>query len=491
MKWIWIQKAKQFCNPNLTRNDYLSCIISGLLLVLSFPPFEFSIFIFVALSPALHRLPGLTSKKQFAYMGFFTGLAFHLPLLYWLIHVTLPGWFLLSILLSVFWSLTFIALQLIPDKTYRPFCWALIWALVESMRSLGYFSFAWGYLGHSLVNWHRVSGFIVPWVGVPGLSFIIFLLNIEFSKLTYTRFLSEKQYRKTCIISAISVISIFFIESIPYNKSIESRDKTLTVALLQGNFEQEIKESASSEEAIDVYLELSADAMAHLPDLLIWPESSITVPINYSPEIVERILEFVNLNDVEMLVGTVYGDYLGKSKWDFHNRAILFTPDKKINLTEYPLDLSTFQKYDKMHLVPYGEWVPFYDIWPFMHIETLIEEAGAGIFQQGETLTLFELRNGLKFSVSICFESTLSRQNYQRYKSGADFIVNITNDAWFKRSAGLKQHFIQCQFRAMEINRPVLRAANTGITASIDQHGQILDQITDNQRGYCITQIQF
>ncbi|MBD3266135.1 hypothetical protein GF373_05650 [bacterium] len=119
-------------------------------------------------------------------------------------------------------------------------------------------------------------------------------------------------------------------------------------------------------------------------------------------------------------------------------------------------------------------------------IEQAIENAGVGLKDPGTALELIETQEGFTYGVAICFESTLAGQNARAVRMGADFLAVITYDSWFRRSAGLKQHFIQCAFRAAENRCYVARSANTGITGVFDPTGRLVKTLAPHETGICV-----
>ncbi|MGC9328249.1 MAG: apolipoprotein N-acyltransferase [Candidatus Hinthialibacter sp.] len=481
--WMW-KKTIVFLKPNLVRSEVFSALATGILLVLVYPPFNLTPLLAIALIPLFLAIQN-GRPRQNAAMGFLAGFIFYLGLLQWLHHVTSAGMLALVVYLSILFS----AKCVMIGWSKRFTCWipisALIWVGVEYLRSWGSLSFAWGYLGHGLDPVDSLKQ-ITYWIGVPGLSFFAAGFNAslaEEAKLVYERLWKKEtrttpQSRTAAAHAALAFFLVAFVFIHLYGQAVihsmqhrESAESTINVALIQGAFDQDRKESASEEETLRVYLDQSERSLEEKPDLIVWPESTITMPLEYYAKGTARIQQFVDENNVEMLIGAVSGRYTAERKWRFQNNAFLFSPGVQFDLTREPVDLSPLPVYSKIHLVPFGEWIPFGQYWPFYYIETLIEEAGAGIFQPGETITIFDTRDGVRFAVTICFESTLPRLWRRAKNQGADFMINLTNDAWYRRSAGLQQHFSQCCFRAAENRLYVARAANTGISGLISPSG--------------------
>lgn len=505
--WNW-KKTIRFLKPTLGWNDAAIAIGSAILLILIYPPFNISLLLAVALIPLFYRLqPG---RFRFnAELGFLTGIVFYSGLLHWLHYVTLGGLAALIIYLSLIFSLTGVVVGWTKQFSFWLVLAAFVWAGVEYLRSLGSLSFAWGFLGHGfyLIDPMRQAAY---WVGVPGLSFLVAGLNASLSaELDWFLIRFQKKndvaiYSRNRIILQRIILLLFF--SIAgfcqfYGQTVmqqihQPNDKTrlFHVALIQGAFEQEQKESMPVEETLNVYLDLSARSLDPnpnwpRPDLIVWPESTLTMPLEYLPVELNRIQSFVNQGDVELLVGSVSGQYTEDGKWRFWNNAFLFSPGTEFDYSQEPIDLSSLPTYSKTHLVPFGEWIPLGQYWPFHYIETLIEEAGAGIFQPGKNQRIFQNRQGVRFAVTICFESTLPSLWQQANSRGVDFMINITNDAWYRRSAGLEQHLSQCCFRAAENRLYTVRAANTGISAVIDPSGKVAARIPPFESAYGVYSI--
>ncbi len=512
-----LKRMKIWLKPTLTKNDLLACAASGILLSLPFPPWEYYLFIWIALVPLFYRIQYQEHKAN-AWRGFITGLIYYAGLLFWLYHVTIPGMILLILLHAFIYAVLAVLTGVLFRRWYGIPLIALIWSLFEFLQQIGPFSFAWGFLGHSLFPWVELLQ-ITPWMGVAGLSFFIVTVNLSISelfvylqknwkvlieKLRWDFIKGNRNFAAVCLLCGLFVIVLlhgygrYVIRTYESSFGRQGCPPCVTnreiisyrVALIQGNFKQDVKQSLPVKEALHILLELSRSSLAENPDLIVWPESSIPVPINYWPSIVESINNFVEENEVDLLVGAVYGEYGSDKDWTFYNRALFFTPGLSLDFSDQSVDLSSVLFYDKMHLVPYGEWVPLGEYWPFGFIETLIEEAGAGIFEPGQEQTIFTTEKGVRFAVAICFESTLAGQLAEAGQMNVDFLINITNDAWFKKSPGLKQHFIQSIFRAAENRCYVLRAANTGISGVIDPTGQVVKRIPTHQQGYCVYEME-
>jgi apolipoprotein N-acyltransferase len=246
-----------------------------------------------------------------------------------------------------------------------------------------------------------------------------------------------------------------------------ARRTTLKISLIQGNIPQELKWDKGSQALIlERYAQLSQKAAMEKPDLIIWPEAASPGFIGAAEDdwIVERILAVPKETGIPLLLGSVV-----RENKNYFNSALLIDRQGKIA-----------GRYDKLHLVPFGEYIPLKELFPFL--ETIVP---IGDFTSGDSYTLFSLSPaaggaGAKFGVLICFEDTIPELSRNFVKKGADFLVNITNDGWFKETKAPYQHLAASVFRAVENRVPLVRAANTGVSCFIDSRGRIKAKITEN-----------
>jgi apolipoprotein N-acyltransferase len=207
------------------------------------------------------------------------------------------------------------------------------------------------------------------------------------------------------------------------------------------------------------YLALTTQAAKDKPDLIIWPEAALPVVLEEEPNFFEKVKHCTQGLNAPLLLGAV------TTRDNFYyNSAILVGAGSKL-----------LTRYDKLHLVPFGEYIPLKKILPFL--ETVVP---IGDITAGKEYTIFCLGNGqTKFSVLICFEDLFPELSREFIKRGANFLVNITNDAWYKRSSAAQQHFQASVFRAVENRVYLARAANTGVSGFIAPSGEIFSLAED------------
>jgi apolipoprotein N-acyltransferase len=233
------------------------------------------------------------------------------------------------------------------------------------------------------------------------------------------------------------------------------------VTVVQGNIEQDRKWDPSFQVLTAVkYKNLSLEAAARGADLIIWPETATPFYFLQEELLSSLVIEGIKQAKTYFIIGAPsFHDSQPDPYKQLFNSAYLMTPEGK-----------PAGKYDKVHLVPYGEYVPFQRWMPFLG--KLVAQVGD--FQsgrRGDTLKWQQRKVGML----ICYEVIFPELARAMVRNGADLLVNITNDAWFGRTSAAYQHFSMAVLRAVENRRTLARAANTGISGFIDPTGRILE----------------
>jgi len=341
-----------------------------------------------------------------------------------------------------------------------------IWVSLEYIRAHLFTGFPWVSLAYSQFKFIPIIQ-IVDIFGIYGLSFLIVFINISFFFLLdfFFSFQPERIKSKFLINNIVAAVLLFSM-AIGYGHwkkfdlANRNEKKSLKVALIQGNIDQNLKwDTKYQDELLKIYKKLTLGAAEENIDLIVWPEAA--TPFYFPNDIANqrKLLQLGKESKTHILFGSPR--YIKNDKdITLFNSAFLISPDEKI-----------LNRYDKIHLVPFGEYVPLQNILFF--VDKMV--SGIGNFDNGEEHTVLSFGES-KFSVIICFEAIFPNLVRRFVKKGAGFLVNITNDAWFGKSAASYQHISMVAFRAVENRRPVIRAANTGITGIIDSRGNILAQ---------------
>jgi len=442
--------------------------LSGVLLALSFPRFDLAPLAFVALIPLLVGLDGVPAL-QGTYLGIIAGAVFSLMSIPWVVHtmtayggLPLPVGILLLVALSLYLALyvgvfAFGVTRLSPEGGLGYLVGAAtLWVGLEYLRTFLLTGFPWNLLGYTQYRSLSIIQ-IASITGVYGVSFLLVLVNAAVALAC----LHVRRSARQALMPVLGV-GVLLIGTVVFGMgrrvSAEIPRREIRVSVVQGNIEQGIKwDPGFAGRTIAVYDRLTRRADREA-DLIVWPETAVPFFLREGGPLTRRVLDLAMDVQAPLLVGSP--DRVSDASPRYYNSAFLISPAGEI-----------VQKYDKMHLVPFGEYVPLSSLLFFVHKMA----AGIGDFSAGEAFTVFETPKG-RFGVLICFETIFPDQVRRYVLAGADFLVNITNDAWFGDSAAPYQHLSMAALRAVENGVYLVRAANTGISALVAPSGQILEQ---------------
>lgn len=423
------------------------------MLILSFPGFNLWIFAWFAFVPIFFATRALSKFKTFL-LFYLCGLIFWFATIYWLVHVTLLGLIILVFYLSLyfgFFGLIFRNYQL-PITNYRLLFIPTAWVVLEYIRAHLFSGFPWELLGYSqYLNLPIIQ--IADITGAYGISFLIILANISI----YSSFDRIKKIIPFLI--ALLVILAYGYFKI-YQPSTAAERSDIKVSVIQANIAQELKWNPSAKAYIlQSYELLSGEAAKDEPELIVWPEAASPGIMGEEDWVFEGISGVAKKLKTPLLIGTVT-----KETENYFNSALLINKEGEIS-----------GRYDKLHLVPFGEYIPLKKYLPFL--ETVVP---IGDITPGKDYKVFTEKDA-KFGVLICFEDLFPELSRQFVKSGAGFLINITNDAWYKKTQAGYQH-LQCSvFRAVENRVFVVRSANTGVSAFINPSGEIISTVRDSK----------
>lgn len=420
-------------------------------------------------------LLAVSGQKPFArfFLGYFFGVLFWAGLLYWLTYVTLAGTIVLVLYLALYTGL--FALALFPPYLENKRVAALFyipafWVCLEYVRSYALTGFPWGLLGYSQTpNVTAIQ--IADITGTWGISFIVMMTNVVlFQLITHSRLLIGKKkniFAPALLVAVLLLGSVFGYGFVRFQQvDAKKRDPAnlVRVAVVQGNIPQELKWDDSSQNfIIERYIELTHEAAGEMPSLIIWPEASLPVVLEEDPIYFQRVQETARKTGAWFLFGAVT-----RRNEQYYNSAVLLTPRGEFAAG-----------YDKMHLVPFGEYIPLRSVVPFL--ETIVP---IGETTRGKNRTVFSFMPSgytapATFGVLICFEDLFPELSRELTKQGVGFLVNITNDAWYKKSPAAYQHFQASILRAVENRRFVVRATNTGVSGFIAPSGVVNAVLSD------------
>ncbi len=473
-----------------------AAVASGLLVAGAFPPLDLTWLVWVGMMPLLWALWSIEGKragwKGFG-IGYLAGLAACLIQFNWVASVSWLGAILLPAYLAVYWGLfgMFAAKIGNPWRAGRPrqvltvaFCHGAVWAGCEILRGWVITGISWNVLG---VAFHDtwVMAQAADLLGVVGLSMALVFFQAVVVQVAVSR-LWKPLVPAICVVAMIAVYGIARIHNEKGRESV--RLKTLLVQLnipqeaarmewtaleTHQGYEEETRRALNELKTPDG--ELSAD----WPDWVMWPEIALTgwildtgdgrkgmYQVNW-----DTISQVQEGGPFSLIFGSAETDaeddgngLLPKSNGNSYNSLAVVSPDEEI------------QTYRKEHLIIFGETIPFLDTFPFLK-KIYEEQAGAeyhGSFAPGDVFDPLPMVVGdtrVGAIPTVCFEDSVPRLVRRFLRPGPQVIVNVTNDGWFKQSAAAEQHFDYGKFRAIEFRRPMLRCANTGVSAAITTTG--------------------
>ena len=491
---------------------WLAAICSGLLYTGCFAPFNFTWLCWIALTPLIAAIWFSEARSRHRWLrnlllGYVAGLTFFWTAFSWLTTVTVPGWFVLAFYMAIYFAIWGWFCGLLQPREKRresrstkwdrmlvqarsgaapsqspwikstnnlllAFLVAGAWVTQEWFRGWVFSGFGWNGLGVALHgNWPLIQ--IAEFTGVAGLSFMVAFANV-IAVTTVRRLVLEVSTRTvrphfdlTLTLATIVGVLTFGLRA----TQVSPPTKPLRVAAVQSNVPQNQKfDPQFTRKIFDQFRRLSEIALRSTPppDLLIWPESSMPGPVLLDRESYQFVMDLAASAESDILLGTI-----DEENDDVYNAALLVSDGGE-----------QVQVYRKLHLVPFGEYVPGRHSVPLL--ARIVGDQVPGDFKAGKNHTVFELTNReVKVAPLICFEDTLGELTRRfvlpsETNPGANLLADITNDGWFLHSAGSHQHLANAIFRCVETRRPMVRAANTGVTCFVNEFGRVTQKLQDD-----------
>ena len=442
-------------------------LASGLLLALSLPPFGLSFLALIALVPLFFYLDQPPTAARVIRAGVITAAVYFGINLNWLIAVGSFTWLIFpayaAILFIYICNFFVFVLTVVMARTFlgvdflytAPFAWVVS----ERLRCYGDLSFPWSTFGYALTSVPFFLQF-ADLVGVYGVSFVLVLLNVLL-------FHAIRNYRartnvRTYVVAWLIVFgAINLYNAFRWFRGIGAPAGDLQVAVIQPNVPQRLKwDAAYSREILKKLFTMQAVALRTNPRLVVWPETAIPFYIDERRPFSLTEMGTLPPNNSYILTGILNVGYSADGLAHFYNSAALFDPAGTM-----------LQRYKKVYLVPGSEEYPFRKLIGFTRIFFSVQRITYGAMEEGTEATVFSIPDA-KFSALICYESAFPQLSRAFRLRGAEFLVNVTNDAWFGRSFGPYQHAAFLVMRAIENRTAVVRSANTGISGFIDPMGR-------------------
>ena len=463
---------------------------TGILLPYCFPRYDLGLLAWIALIPLHIALDGLSRRRQAFWLGWLAGIICSTGIMAWVVtamhtygKVPLVFSYGIMLLLTAYlglyvgiYSAGVVWFRMLMPR-YGLFAAPCLWVTLELLRTYVLSGLPWSLLGYSQYRQLDVIQ-IADHLGVYGVSFLIVLSNVALAELylwlmpLFRGFRPARLPWELVTTGAMLVgLSWAYSTSLIASEAMERSKATLQVGVVQPNIDQAVKwDQAFREETLRRYDRLT-ESFGYGVDLVVWPEAATPFIYEREPVYQLQLVAMANRASAPLLFGSPAVRFDQERKPFLLNSAYLLSPDGEL-----------LGRYDKQHLVPFGEYIPLKSSLLFF-LEKMVE--GIGDFQAGPgpTILSFQLKGSegasparrVKFGVVICYEVIFPDLVRRIAGSGAEFLVTITNDAWFGDSSAPAQHFSMVVFRSVENHLAFARAANTGISGFIDPFGRIIE----------------
>ena len=468
---------------------------SGLFIPLSFPKSDLELLAWIALVPLHWALDGKTKVHAF-WIGWLSGTIAFTGMMAWVVtamttygKVPLPISYAILLLLTAYLGL-YVGLyaagavwfrSLIPR--YGFFVFPCLWVTLELIRTYALSGMPWGLLGYSQYRQIEIIQ-IADHMGVYGVSFLIVLVNValaEFLSWLMPYFRNFRPARLPWELAAMASLLVTLswqyglvtLSETPFSDIPRS---SISVGVVQPNVDQAVKwDTAYREETLARFDRLT-EKLGRATDLVVWPEAATPFVFEREPVYQLQLMALANRAQAPILFGSPALRFYPDRRPYLMNSAYLLAPDGQL-----------LGRYDKHHLVPFGEYIPFKSSF-LSFLDKLVE--GIGDFEPGTGPTVLTLTpkpksattgtagttlRPINFGVAICYEVIFPNLVRQFAANGAEFLVTVTNDAWFGPSAAASQHFSMVVFRSVENHLAFARSANTGISGFIDPFGRTVE----------------
>jgi apolipoprotein N-acyltransferase len=454
-------------------------VLSGLALAAAFPKIDLSLLAWIAFVPLMYAVGGESLRRVF-FHAWLQGIACNVASLYWIattlhnftslgVALAVPPMLLLATVMGLFTAGAFTVAEFATARLGLSIVVTLpvTWTAVEYLRTYFPIGFPWNLLGYTAYRNLELIQF-AEFTGVYGISALIILANVVVYAVVSQSMTRRTQGWSLATLTGLMGAALVFGTLRLRQLSAAPAAGSLKVAMVQGNIPQSLKWDPNFlESSFKVYLEQSTGAARRGADLIVWPEAAAAFffqpqdryPAAFASDAAyrQRLLALAAQTGDPILFGA---PALGveHQQVGFYNRAYLVSGNGQVE-----------GWYDKMQLVPFGEYVPMRGLFGYF-VNRVV--AGLGDLFPGQTQTVFVVK-GAKLGVLICYESIFPNLARAVVKDGAEVLVNITNDAWYGESSAPYQLLAMAALRAIETKVPMVRVANTGISAVIEPSGVI------------------
>jgi apolipoprotein N-acyltransferase len=443
-------------------------VLAGFCYTATFPSYDLWPLAWVFAVPLFFLAEKARGLEVFFY-GMISGIVAWAGILYWIAYVMdtyggmslLPAALLLLLLLvylSLYFGIFALSIGKLMGSRFAFLTVPGIWVLLELIRSYIMFSgFPWALAGYSQFPWKSLIQ-IAEFGGVYLISGIIVMFNVAIYKACRREYLPL--VLSVCVLLTASIWGHWRMETLTLN------GQTLKVGVVQANIPQEEKWLPEMvDPTIDIYTRLTKQVVEAGAELVVWPETSCNFYLFRQWPPTMRILDLSRTSDARIILGSPAYDN-GK----YFNRMWLL----------HKAEIEGF--YDKVHLVPFGEYLPLAGL-----IEPFFENLTRGVGNFSRAHEAFPIDDA---GVLICFESVFPDMTRDLCGKGAAYIVNASNDAWFKTWSTPEQHLVMASFRTIESRRWMLRSVNHGISAIVNPFGEVVSKIGLLEEGVMHSEIR-
>ncbi|KQV84164.1 apolipoprotein N-acyltransferase [Rhizobium sp. Root1220] len=474
----------------------LLAILAGAVGVLALPPVSFFAAMFVSFTLLVWLIDGAAAAPGSSFLGrlwpafatgWLFGFGYFVAGLWWLGHALLIdsdefAWALplavfgLPAVLAVFYGIAAALARILwSDGMGRSAALAASFGLMEWLRSVLFTGFPWNTIGYGMtpVPVMMQSAHIVGIMGITALSVFVF---------ASPALLGTRQGARL----GVSLAALLFVAHVGYGAYVlygpqpvsTPVEKGPVVRLVQPMIDQAAKMDSDGDRAaiFEKQLKLSAESPkdgGRKPDIIVWPETAIPFILTDSQDALTRIADTLDDNQI-LIAGAVRVEDMGPGNPPRYYNSIYVIDGRG----------QIIGAADKVHLVPFGEYVPFENILDEFGIQNVVEMPGG--FSPAATRQLLTLPNGLKLYPLVCYEIIFPDEMTGDI-GAANAIINLTNDAWFGTTPGPYQHFQQARLRAVETGLPLIRDGNSGISALVNARGEVVAGLSLNEIGFVDT----
>ncbi|MCD6416678.1 MAG: apolipoprotein N-acyltransferase [Planctomycetes bacterium] len=480
----------------------------GLMLYLSFPPADLGPLAFLALVPFLMSVRMARSYRGALLAGLVAATVAYVPAFAWVASVAPGGWLALSFYVGLYVIVAAPVIRFFQRRcpAFWPALTAMLWTGLEFLRMRLGPGFPWLFVGYTQYRFVDLLQ-MAAWGGVFALTFIVVLFNASLAAmLSPSITASGKVPRRSWALFAgtLALLTLATAAGSTMRGRVRLEEGPV-VGVVQQNFPRLVEEIfrapqpgediyAPGEAEIRKAVSLSESLEGKGPSLIVWPETTVQLPLNLSPNLLQSARERSILMQVRqdfrelgrrmgchLLVGAptyfprsagyVESVKYGATVKNFGNSALMFSPEGEFE-----------GRYDKMKLVPFGEYIPLRDALPFLQVFTpMTRELTPG--DRPVVFTLPGEGEEVGLGPLICYEDVFPSLTRAFRRKGADVLVNLTDEGWYRIPGELGQHLAMAVFRAVETRTSVVRAANTGISCFIGPRGEIYARLKPHHEG--------